>query len=127
MADSNSVAGYDATRASRGAPDRSGTGGGGDVTTQLGQQPGEASHGIFGGPRPTGTGAPGSAGGGGGDGAPTNLPGQDTDSFTGLSHDDITSTNAPGTAGATPSTGSGSDSVDFTRPGSYLSGTYASD
>jgi hypothetical protein len=127
MADSNAVAGYDRDMASRDAPDRAGTGGGGDVTSLPGQYPGEDDHGIFGGTLPTGTGAPGSAGGGGGDGDPTNLPGQDVDSFTGLSHDEVTDTGAPGTAGAQHSDGTGPDTVDFTRAGSYLSGTYAQD
>jgi hypothetical protein len=127
MADnSNSVAGYTRDQASRGAPDRSGTSGGGDVTSLPGQLPGETDHGIFGGPLPTSTGAPGSAGGAA-PADPTNEAGQETDSFTGLSTDDITDTGAPGTTGAQHSEGTGSDSVSFTRPGSFQSGTYASD
>lgn len=125
MADSDSVAGYDATKASRGAPDRSGTGGG-DVTSLPGQMPGEDDHGIFGGPLPTTTGAPGSAGGSA-PADPTNLAGQSEDGFTGLSDSDLNETGAPGSQGSGVRNGAGSDSVAFTRPGSYLSGTYASD
>jgi hypothetical protein len=125
MADTNSVAGYDAARASRGSPDRSGTGVPGDVTSLPGQMPGEDDHGIFGGPLPTTTGAPGTAGGGYG-GTDTSLPGQLGDSFTGLSEDDITDTGAPGSEGAGVRDGAGSDAVSFTRAGSYLDGTYAS-
>jgi hypothetical protein len=127
MASSSDVPGYDRTQASRGSPDRSGEGAGGDVTVQPGQYPPGETHGIFGGPLPTGTGAPGSSGGSGGDGDPTNQAGQDVDAFAGVSGGDLTSTGAPGSAGATGSTGGGGDSVDFTRPGSYLSGTYAQD
>jgi hypothetical protein len=129
MADSNSVAGYNRNEASRDAPARSGLQTGGPlVTSQVGQYPPVApgDTAIFGGPLPTTTGAPGTAGGGG-DGDPTVEPGQTTDDFTGLSRGDITDTGAPGTAGARHSEGTGSDSVAFTRPGSYLSGTYASD
>ena len=126
MASSSDVPGYDGTKSSRGSPDRSGEAGGGDVTSQPGQYPPGSDHGIFGGPLPTGTGAPGTAGGKGGDGDPTNQAGQNVDAFAGTSHDDITSTNAPGTSGANAGAGGGS-SVTFTRPGSYLSGSYAQD
>ena len=58
-------------------------------------------------------------------GDPTNEPGQTEDGLTGISEDEITETGAPGSTGADPSDGTGSESVTFTRPGSYLSGTYA--
>jgi hypothetical protein len=125
--DSNSVAGYDRNEASRSAPAQSGLGEANDVTLVPGQYPPgfEYEAEMFGGPLPRGTGAPGT-GGGEGDGDPTVEPGQTTDDFTGLSRDDITDTGAPGTAGAQHSEGTGPDAVTFTRPGSYLSGSYAS-
>jgi len=128
MADSNSVAGYTRDQASRDAPAQSGLGEANDVTLVPGQYPPgfEYENEMFGGPLPRGTGAPGTAGGDG-DGDPTIEPGQTTDDFTGLSREDVTDTGAPGTAGATHSEGTGADTVTFTRPGSYLSGTYASD
>lgn len=125
MADS-AHPGYSSTKASRGSPASAGEGRGGDVTAEPGQYPPAADHGIFGGPLPTGTGAPGSAGGAG-DGDPTIEPGQTTDDFTGNSRGDLTSTGAPGSAGGDPSSGTGGNSVTFTRPGSYLSGTYSED
>ena len=125
MADSNSVAGYDRDRASRAAPAYSGTSAGGDPTSQPGQYPPGSDHGIFGGPLPTGTGAPGTGGGAGG-GDPTTQAGQTSDDFTGVPGTELNSTGAPGTTGGVPSTGGGPDAVTFTRPGSYLSGTYAS-
>lgn len=125
MADSSAVPGYDTTRATRGAPGRAGTGSpGADVTSEPGQYPVDQQ--IFGGPLPDGTGAPGTAGGSAPP-DPTSLAGQSADSFTGLSGDDINSTNAPGSAGAAMPAGGGPDAVTFTRPGSYQSGSYAQD
>jgi hypothetical protein len=129
MPDSTQVPGYDRTLANREPPGRSGTGSGGDlVTSEPGQYPpvapGDTT--IFGGPLPTGTGAPGTAGGDYG-GPDTSQAGQLGDSFTGLSRDDITDTGAPGTDGADIPAGAGPDTVKFTRPGSYLSGSYAQD
>ena len=106
---------------------RSGTGAGGDDTAQPGQYPPAESHGIFGGPLPTGTGAPGTSGGAGASSDPTVEAGQLTEDFTGISDREVTSTGAPGGTGGQSSGGTGGDSVDFTRPGSYLSGTYQSE
>lgn len=103
----------------------SGHGGGGDPTTEPGQYPPSRSD-IFGGPLPTGTGAPGTQGGGGGGGDPTTEAGQLTDSFTGDSDAEITGTGAPGTS-TNPGSRGGGTSVSYTRPGSFLSGTYQSD
>jgi hypothetical protein len=131
MADSSAVPGYDTTRATRGNPDRAGTRaepGPQFVTSEPGQYPPNAPYDqqIFGGPLPDGTGAPGSAGGTAPP-DPTNLAGQEVDSFTGLSHADINSTGAPGTTGSALPAGNGPDSIEFTRPGSYQSGSYAQD
>jgi hypothetical protein len=99
----------------------SGTRGGNDPTTEPGQYPPDNSGGIFGGPLPTGTGAPGTGGGGGG-GDPTTEAGQLTDGLTGVSDSDIRNTGAPGTS-TSPGQGGGT-SVTYTRPGSHLSGAY---
>lgn len=93
-----------------------------DPTNEPGQYPPGTDHGIFGGPLPDGTGAPGTAGAGAGS-DPTNEPGQTQDGLTGISEHDITSTGAPGTQGTVPDPG-GADQVTFTKAGSYLSGTY---
>jgi hypothetical protein len=119
-------AGEDETGASSGVRERD------DVTSLPGQLPGENDHGIFGGPLPAGTGAPGSE--------PsrrtaspadaTNLPGQLGEVFTGVPVSDAAGYSPSlkiGTQGAVPSTGTGPDPVSFTRPGSYLSGTYAAE
>jgi len=98
----------------------------GDPTLEPGQYPPDEDHGIFGGPMPEGTGAPGTAGARYDSSVdPTNEPGQTEDGLTGITEAEITETGAPGSTGADPSDGSGADSVTFTRPGSYLSGTYA--
>lgn len=102
----------------------SGHGGGGDPTTEPGQYPPQRND-IFGGPLPTGTGAPGTSGGRGG-GDVTTESGQLSDDFTGGSDTDITETGAPGTS-TNPGGGGGGTSVSYTRPGSFLSGTYQSD
>lgn len=128
MASSSQVPGYDSTRRTTGGPAYAGTQQGGDPTTEPGQYPPSMDHGIFGGNLPSGTGAPGTQGARGTGGVdPTNEPGQTLDGFTGLSAKDIASTGAPGSQGTTPTDGGGPDAVTITRPGSYLSGSYAQD
>jgi hypothetical protein len=102
----------------------SGVSAGGDPTAQPGQYPPSRSD-IFGGPLPSGTGAPGTRGGGG-DNDTTVAAGQLTDGLTGTTDAEITQTGAPGTSTSPNSSGGGS-SVKYTRPGSFLSGTYKSD
>lgn len=76
-----------------------------DPTNQPGQYPVTPSNDIFGGPLPTGTGAPGTP-----TGAealdPTNEKGQTIDGLTGISHEEIVSTGAPGSRGAVEDFGS---------------------
>ena len=116
--------GYDGRKRSAATTKVSGAGGSGtDPTLEPGQYPPGTDHGIFGGPLPAGTGAPGTAGGAGGSDQ-TVEAGQLTDGLTGISDADITETGAPGTQGTTPDPG-GSSSVSFTKAGSYLSGTYS--
>lgn len=104
----------------------SGTGTNADPTEEPGQYPvGDWGTAIFGGPLPTGTGAPGTRGATAG-GDPTNEPGQTTDGLTGISESEITQTGAPGT-GTTPNDAGGGTGVTYTRPGSYLTGTYQQD
>lgn len=101
-------------------------GGGNDDTSQPGQYPpGDWGTAIFGGPLPSGTGAPGTTGGAGG-GDVTAEPGQLTDGLTGITDAEISNTGAPGT-GTTPNDSGGGTSVTYTRPGSFMSGTYKSD
>jgi hypothetical protein len=101
---------------------------GGDPAAEPGQYP----PGIFGGPLPEGTGAPGSVPGRrtASPADATNLPGQLGEVFTGVPVSDASGYSPSlsiGTPGAEPSTGTGPDAVTFTRPGSYLSGTYGTD
>ncbi len=104
----------------------SGTSTGADPTNEPGQYPvGGWGTAIFGGPLPTGTGAPGTKGGAGGDDVTTEA-GQLTDGLTGITDDEISNTGSPGT-GTTPNTAGGSQSISYTRPGSPFSGTYKSD
>jgi hypothetical protein len=103
----------------------SGVSGGNDPTTEPGQYPPASDGGIFGGPLPTGTGAPGKTGGRGG-GDDTTEPGQLTDGLTGVDDSDITSTGAPGTS-TSPGSGGGGTSVTYTKMGSHLTGTYQSE
>ncbi len=104
----------------------SGTSTSADATNEPGQYPvGGWGAAIFGGPLPTGTGAPGTTGGGGGS-DDTAEAGQLTDGITGITDAEITQTGAPGT-GTTPNGGGGSTSITYTRPGSPYSGTYKSD
>jgi hypothetical protein len=74
---------------------------------------------------PPGTGAPGTAGASGGT-DPTNEPGQLNEGISGEGPAQTADTGAPGSAGAQASDG-GADTVKFTRPGSYLSGSYVQD
>ena len=74
---------------------------------------------------PQGTGAPGSQGAGGAS-DPTNEPGQLNEGISGEGPAQIADTGAPGSAGAGNSEG-GPDAVRFTRPGSYMSGTFVTD
>jgi hypothetical protein len=98
---------------------------GDDPTTEPGQYPPASDGGIFGGPLPTGTGAPGTSGGGG-MGDSTSEAGQLTDGLTGLADSDIRHTGAPGTS-TSPGNSGGGTSITTTRPGSHLSGTYQSE
>jgi len=84
-----------------------------DPTNEPGQYPPGDQHGIFGGPLPTGTGAPGSAGASGSADA-TNEPGQTQDGLTGVSESQITQSGAPGSQGAQVRSGGG-DSVTYTK------------
>jgi hypothetical protein len=109
--------GYSSTRQNPGSTRVSGRGGSGaDPTAEPGQYPPGSDHGIFGGPLPAGTGAPGTASSHGGMPDPTNQPGQTQDGLTGVSEHDITSTGASGTQGTTPTNGGGPDTITFTRP-----------
>jgi hypothetical protein len=98
---------------------QSGTGTGGDPTTEPGNYEGS----NFGIALPPGTGAPGSAGAAGSGSDPTNQPGQLNEGLSGEGPPDTDATGSPGSAGAANNEG-GPDSVSFTLPGSYLSGTY---
>ena len=111
--------GYSGVKYVKGSTGVSGSGGqGADPTNEPGQYPVDdgAQHGIFGGPLPTGTGAPGRAGGQGQNGEPTAEPGQLTDGLTGVTDREIAYTGAPGSQGSTENLGGGGDSVSFTRP-----------
>lgn len=120
MADS--YPGYDSRKQTPGSTSVSGTGSSGtDPTNEPGQYPPGSDHGIFGGPLPTGTGAPGTAGASGLP-DPTNQPGQTQDGLTGISEHDITSTGATGSQGTNPTDGGGPDSVSFTRPTAGVTG-----
>lgn len=92
------------------------------------QYPESSSDLIFGGPLPTGTGAPGSAGASGSADA-TNQPGQNSDGLTGVSDHDIVSTGAPGSQGATNS--GGGSAITYTQPndgiGPYVQVTVSDD
>jgi hypothetical protein len=86
----------------------------GDPTNEPGQYPVSGQNNIFGGPLPTGTGAPGTAGAYPGPADATNEPGQLDDGFTGLSEAQITGTGAPGTQGAQDHDGGG-DAITYTQ------------
>lgn len=90
---------------------------GGEVTSQPNQYPAS----LFGIALPQGTGAPGTAGASGA-ADPTNMPGQLTEAISGTGPADTAQTGAPGSQGATNSSG-GADTITYTEPGSFLSGT----
>ena len=90
-------------------------------------EPGNYADSLFGVQLPQGTGAPGSQGATySGDVDPTNEPGQLNEGLSGLGPSAIADTGAPGSMGA-QNGGAGPDTVTYTRPGSYLSGTYQPD
>jgi hypothetical protein len=86
-----------------------------DPTTEPGQYPPSPdwSNAIFGGQLPTTTGAPGSAQSAEPIDA-TNEHGQTIDGLTGITHDEIVHTGAPGTQGAVPDTDAGGDGTAMT-------------
>jgi hypothetical protein len=85
-----------------------------DPTNEPGQYPVMGVNAqIFGGPLPSGTGAPGSAGASGTPDA-TNEPGQVSDGFSGVTDAEITDTGAPGSQGAVVHDGGG-DSIMYTE------------
>jgi hypothetical protein len=134
VAGSDQVPGYGTARRAGGRNNAgaSGTPGRDDPTTEPGQYPPGEAHGIFGVPLPAGTGAPGSvpSRAAASESDSTNLPGQLGEVFTGVPVADAEGYSPSlkiGTRGAEPSTGTGPDSVVFTRPGSHLSGSYGSD
>lgn len=88
-----------------------------DPTNEPGQYvPGMAYESqLFGGPLPTGTGAPGTPGGGSGATDATNEPGQTQDGLTGVTEAQITQSGAPGTQGAVDNPG-GPNAVTYTYP-----------
>jgi hypothetical protein len=102
----------------------SGTSSSTDPTNEPGQYPPGEQHGIFGGPLPTGTGAPGSAGASGSADA-TNEPGQTHDGLTGVTDAQITQSGAPGSQGAVVNSG-GPDSITYTCPNDGI-GPYSTD
>lgn len=88
-----------------------------DPTNEPGQYPPGVAYEneLFGGPLPTGTGAPGTRGGGTGPSDSTNEPGQTEDGITGITEDQITKSGAPGTQGAVDNPG-GPDGITYTYP-----------
>lgn len=123
----STVAGTDPSSAISGTRDSS------DPTNEPGQYPpGNWANALFGGPQPTGTGAPGTQGAHHSAATdPTNQPGQLDEGLSGLGPSDTADTGAPGTstpgAAVTPLNTGGPDTVSYTRPGSFGSGTYQSD
>jgi hypothetical protein len=115
--------GYGSVAGSRETGAFSGTKSGVDPTNELGNY----ADSNFGVALPQGTGAPGSAGASySGDVDSTNEPGQLNEGISGEGPAQIAETGSPGSAGASNG-GAGPDAVTFTRPGSYLSGTYQQD
>lgn len=100
----------------------SGTSAQADPTNQPGQYPGS----LFGMNLPGGTGAPGTQGASAGSADPTNQPGQLNEGISGEGPSQTADTGAPGSQGVTLVPG-GPDAVHYTRPGSYMSGTYQQD
>jgi hypothetical protein len=98
-----------------------------DVTNEPGQYPpGDWGSSLFGGPLPSGTGAPGTQGASlGGNTDSTNEPGQTVDGFTGIPDGQIGGTGAtglPGTQGAQDH--SGGQAITYTYPNDGI-GPYA--
>lgn len=117
--------GYGASATREGAAAQAGTPASFDPTNELGQTPDS----LFGVMLPQGTGAPGTSPDKP-EGDPTNEPGQLNEGISGEGPAQTADTGAPGSQGATGGTqGSegGPDMVRFTRPGSYVSGTYVQD
>lgn len=102
------------------APDAAGVYGG-EVTNEPNQYPSS----LFGVTLPQGTGAPGSAGAAR-TADPTNQPGQLTEKISGTGPADTADTGSPGSQGAGVSNG-GADSITYTRPGAFLTGTNQED
>jgi len=94
---------------------------GDDPANEPGQYPGS----LFGVSLPQGTGAPGSARPGGMS-DPSIEPGQTTEGISGSGPSVTANTGAPGTAGAQNGSG-GADTIRYTRPGSFLTGTNVTD
>jgi len=118
------VSGTDASRAWSGTRNHDG-----DDTSMAGQYPGDPSwaNALFGGPLPTGTGAPGTQGARhSGSDDPTNEPGQLTEGLSGTGPPATTQTGAPGAA-TTPNTEGGGTVISYTNPGSPYGGTYQSE
>lgn len=97
-----------------------------DAGTDPTNEPGQYPSSLFGVALPQGTGAAGSAGASGA-ADPTNEPGQLTEGISGSGPSVTANTGAPGSTGAQNSSGGGPDSVTFTRPGSFLTGTNVQD
>jgi hypothetical protein len=89
-------------------------------------EPGQYPASLFGVALPQGTGAAGSSGASRGGTDPANEPGQLNEGISGLGPADTANTGAPGGTGAQNGP-SGGDSVTYTRPGSFLSGTNIQD
>ena len=94
---------------------------GGDPSNEPGQYPAS----LFGVALPQGTGAAGSAGASGA-ADPSNEPGQLSEGISGLGASATADTGAPGSAGQQNGS-SGGTTISYTRPGSYLTGTNATD
>jgi hypothetical protein len=90
-----------------------------DPTAEPGQYPGDPSwsNALFGGPLPTGTGAPGTQGARySGAVDPTNEPGQLDEGLTGMTAAETSQSGAPGMS-TTPNTEGGGTAITFTDPG----------
>ena len=93
---------------------RAGHGGGGDPTAQPGQTPSE----IFGFHQEYTTGAPGSSGGGAAGSDVTTEPGQFDTTLTHVTEQEIVSTGADGSQGASPH--AGGEGIRYTDPFGYM-------
>lgn len=117
--DGGAVSGTSDRAAWSGTPAR-----GADPTNLAGQYPpGAWGNAIFGGPMPTGSGAPGSQGARySADSDPTNEPGQLYEGLSGLGPADTANSGAPGMA-TNPNGSGGGSTVTYTNPGAGV-GTY---